>query len=410
VVAPAGGHPGPGRIAPGRPSARLDTDLGAACAYLGDVDGNGVEDLAVGAPDDSTLGKLDGALWILLLDRDGKLLRAVEISKGTSALPRIGDFQCFGRAVAPLGDLDRDGVPDVAVGASWGNDAARASGGVWVLFLDRAGGVKRSVELGAQEALRAAGVGAGATIGRSLACVGDVDGDGFPELAMSQVPSSKDDPFIPWREGLSVLIASLGKDGEVRWARAFNERRDGFTPDGYPTFGDALAGLGDVNGDGVPDLAVGNPSDNDGGSSRGAVWIVTLAADGSPQRSQKISDWEGGFEGMLRDGEQLGRALAAPRDLDGNGVPDLVACGTTGVWALFLDSDGMVKRHTGWTVHPQDFGLRSVGVSAACGSPTAGELRSVPLTLGGKVDGKGTAEDGALWLLRLSQDGSLSSQ
>ncbi len=63
-------------------------------------------------------------------------------------------------------------------------------------------------------------------------------------------------------------------------------------------FGAALAAIGDLDGDGVTELAVGSPGDDDGGTNKGALWILFLNRDGSVRSYQKISDTEGDFDGL----------------------------------------------------------------------------------------------------------------
>ena len=67
-------------------------------------------------------------------------------------------------------------------------------------------------------------------------------------------------------------------------------------------FGVSVDSLGDLDGDGVGDLAVGALGDDDDGTDRGAVWVQFLNADGTVKAHQKISDTQGGFTGtsMIR--------------------------------------------------------------------------------------------------------------
>lgn len=106
-------------------------------------------------------------------------------------------------------------------------------------------------------------------------------------------------------------------------------------------FGAAVAEVGDLEGDGVTDLAVGAPFDDGTGSDRGAVWILLLNGDGTVLEAGKISDLAGGFEGVLRDGDRFGTELIG--DLGGNGVDDLAA-GARGT------DDGGVDRGAAWTL------------------------------------------------------------
>src|SRR5688572_5725059 len=64
-------------------------------------------------------------------------------------------------------------------------------------------------------------------------------------------------------------------------------------------FGRSITSIGDLDNDGVMDVAVGAPWDNEGGTQRGAVWILFLNADGTVKSHQKISDHNGNFNGTL---------------------------------------------------------------------------------------------------------------
>ena len=95
-------------------------------------------------------------------------------------------------------------------------------------------------------------------------------------------------------------------------------------------FGGSVASIGDLDGDGAGDLAVGAVLDDDGGSNRGAVWILFLNADATVKAHQKISSTEGGFTGALSNVDIFGRAVASVGDLDGDSVGDLAVGGILG--------------------------------------------------------------------------------
>ena len=148
----------------------------------------------------------------------------------------------------------------------------------------------------------------------------------------------------------------LNRDGTVKSHQKISRTQGNFTgslrDDG--AFGTSLANLGDMDGDGVVDLAVGAFHDSDGGYRRGAVWVLFLNRDGTVKGYRKISDTEGNFQGSLRDNDCFGTSVANLGDLDGDGTTDLavgayrddtggVDCGA--VWVLFLNRDGTVKGH-----------------------------------------------------------------
>jgi hypothetical protein len=124
--------------------------------------------------------------------------------------------------------------------------------------------------------------------------------------------------------------------GQVLGHQKISETEGGFTGDLdlMDWFGTSVANLGDVDDDGVIDLAVGAIQDTDGGgNARGAVWILFLNTDGSVKSHQKISDTEGNFTGILDDNDSFGMSVAGLGDLDDDGVEDLAV-------GAFLDDDG----------------------------------------------------------------------
>jgi hypothetical protein len=135
----------------------------------------------------------------------------------------------------------------------------------------------------------------------------------------------------------------MNPNGTVKAHQKISDTEGGFTGvlDANDHFGSTASSLGDLDGDGVVDIAVGADLDDDGGVDHGAVWILFLNANGTVKAHQKISETQGGFTGSLRDSDQFG-IVATLGDIDGDGVVDLAVGGSAGVWILFLDTDGTV--------------------------------------------------------------------
>ena len=109
------------------------------------------------------------------------------------------------------------------------------------------------------------------------------------------------------------------------------------TIDDFDHFGRSVAGVGDVNGDGIADVAIGAHQDDDGGTDRGAVYVLFLNTDGTVKAEHKISDSAGGLTVSLDDIDNFGSGLAAIGDLDGDGVVGLVV-------GAQRDDDGGIDR------------------------------------------------------------------
>jgi len=319
-------------------------NFGYSMASLGDFDGDGVTDLAVGNYQDNDGGSQRGAVWLLFLNTDGTVKSHQKISNTQGGFTgSLDNGDRFGTSVASLGDLDGDGVGDLAVGAFEDTDGGAGRGAVWVLLLNADGTVKSHQKISNLEGGFTGSLDDYDYFGVSVAGPGDLDGDGVIDLA---VGATGDDDGSASRGAVWVLF--LNADGTVKSHQKISSTQGGFTGnlDGGDEFSRSMSSLGDLDGDGVSDLAVGAASDDDGGANAGAVWVLFLNTDGTVKSHQKISATEGGFTGSLDDNDWFGTGTASLGDLDGDGVGEL-AMGARGdddggsnigaVWVLFLD-------------------------------------------------------------------------
>jgi len=309
-----------------------DSDrFGQSIAPIGDLDGDGVTDLAVGAIYDDDGGNNRGAVWILFLNADGTVKGEQKISDTqggfTGTLTNSNDF---GVSVASLGDLDGDSIPDIVVGAHQDKDGGSSRGAVWILFLNSDGTVKSHQKISDTQGGFSGTLVDQDKFGNSVANLGDLDDDGVTDLAVGAVYDSENG----YRRG-AVWILFLNSDGTVKAHQKINETHGGFAGSlDNEDFFRTVAGLGDLDGDGIEDIAVGAQLDDDGGNNHGAVWILFLNSDGTVKTHQKISDTIGNFSGILDDVDSFGIAITSLGDIDGDSIQDIAVGART-------DDDGV---------------------------------------------------------------------
>ncbi len=342
-----------------------DLDLfGCSLAAPGDLDGDGVPDLFVGARKDDDGATNQGAVWTLFLRADGTVRAEQKISATQGGFRgALARLDTFGSSLAVLGDLDGDGLSELAVGAEQDDSGGLDAGAVWILFLDAAARVRDQVRI------RSGDAGFGILdpldrFGSALAAPGDLDGDGTPDLA---VGADADDDG--GNNHGAVYLLFLEADGTVGSWRKLSSVAGGFRGPlaDKDRFGASLAWLGDLEGDGLLELAVGAPFDDDGGADRGAVWVISLTRAGRAIHERKISSSRSQFGGDLLDGNLFGTGIVGLGDLDGDGTGDLLV-GAAG------DDDGGPDRGATWVSYLGQLAthrfFNGAGVNSVCLAPS----------------------------------------
>ncbi|MCP4544398.1 MAG: DUF11 domain-containing protein, partial [Chloroflexi bacterium] len=253
----------------GGPSLADSDRFGTSVSEIGDLNGDGVLDLAVGAYGDDTGGSDRGAVYVLLMKADGTVSSSVKLAHNTNGGPSLVDGDEFGVSVSEIGDLNGDGVNYLAVGAYLDDTGGIDRGAVYVLLMQADGTVDSSVKL-------AHNLNGGPPLvdydyfGSSVSETSDLNGDGVNDLAVGA--------YLDDTGGLSrgaVYVLLMQADGTVSSSvKLAHNLNGGPSLVDWENFGRSVSEIGDLNGDGVLDLAVGADRDDTGGSDRGAVYVL----------------------------------------------------------------------------------------------------------------------------------------
>ena len=333
---------------------QLQSWTGSALAGAGDVDGDGLDDVIVGA---SHIDGRRGAVYLVLSPATG-FTNLDQVGQRVDG-PDAGQ-PYFGASVAGGADVSGDGMPDVVVGAPM----AEANRGIAYLFVDAVGMADLA------DALAFTGQLQGDEAGHAVAMGGDVNGDGVGDLLLSAVYAESGMVYLehgPISEGSYVdeLDVTFGDAGvDAGWSIALDGDLDadgyadvlvgGFADlDGTPpgglfveygpisgyvpmgaeadahaegedpddSAGQAVAYAGDVDGDGHDDVLVGAPDYLPGGptASTGRAYLLYGPLSGSSLLADADAILDGGASH-----DEAGSALAGAGDIDGDGYDDLL--------------------------------------------------------------------------------------
>jgi hypothetical protein len=283
-------------------SNQIDANLGSSVAGAGDVNGDGYDDVMIGAPMYDALLVDEGRAFLWYGSPTAIPMGTPSNASWSGGLGQAGAVS--GNSVAGIGDVNGDGYADAAIGSMHYSNGQTNEGAVQV-YLGSSSGLSttaiRTFESDQAEA----------RLGYSVSGAGDVNADGYCDL-LAGAPRYT---YSVAGEGAVFLYRGwpMGVEPTPAWV--------GHSAHTDAMFGITAASAGDVNGDGYSDILIGAPEYPSGGVSCGAFFAWYGSGTGIHGNTPMESDYI-----MVSDvvDAQFGRWVASGGDINGDGFSDVI--------------------------------------------------------------------------------------
>ena len=252
-------------------------NVGGSVGGGGDINGDGYDDVVIGASGANSGGTDRGAAYVLFGKASfGANIALSALGSGGFRMEGVANGDHAGGSVAIVGDINADGLADVGVGAKFADDGGMDNGAAYVLF-GHTGAWNTtklsSTTLNGTKGFKLTGVNDGDNAGGEIRGAGDINGDGRDDL----IVGAENAHFAQQDRGTAYVY--LGHAGEFDASRnlVLIQGAEGFSMPGVgdgDDNGDSVSAAGDLNGDGYGDLVVGASLADEGADNSGAAYVV----------------------------------------------------------------------------------------------------------------------------------------
>jgi len=309
------------------PADRYNNDnSGYAVSGAGDVNGDGISDLIIGAPGWSTspsTGNLEGRTYVVFGKVNNSTIDLAAVANGNGGYAITGQStDKSGFSVSSAGDVNGDGLADLIIGAPSNNTS---DGHSYVVFGKANGNAVNLADVATgTDGFIINGLATGDlnNSGYFVSSAGDVNGDGLADVIVGEPYSGTSGAGTSYvifgktnTQAVNVTSVAAGIGGfaikgEIQPAGASS--------------GWSVSSAGDINGDGLADLLVGSPFTTNSGIDSGTAYVVFGKTNGTTVNLSSVLSGNGGFAINGPKNGYNAWSISAAGDVNGDGFADLI--------------------------------------------------------------------------------------
>ena len=316
------------------PGLEQDSRLGDAVSSAGDINGDGIADIIIGAKDADVNGNNSAGKIYVIFGKNSDFSSSFNLANldGSNGfvLNGIDAEDLAGISVSNAGDINNDGVEDLIIGARGGDPNGNSNAGESYVVFGQDSGFNASFNLANLDGSNGFvinGINSGDFSGTSVSSAGDVNGDGIADIIIGA-------NFADSNAGESYIVFGQDSGFNASLNLANLDGSNGFVINGINSgdfSGTSVSGAGDINGDGVSDLIIGaNFADPNGNSNAGESYVVFGNKNGFTSNLNLANlDGSNGFViNGINSGDFSGTSVSSAGDINGDGFSDIIVGAT----------------------------------------------------------------------------------
>jgi hypothetical protein len=337
-------------------SNQINANMGYAVSSAGDVNGDGYSDVIAGAHGYDNSQTDEGAAFIYHGSATGVSTTAAAFVESDVVGARLG------LSVSTAGDVNGDGYSDIIVGAGLYTNG-QANEGAAFIYHGSATGINTTAAIILESNQASAQMG----LSNSVACAGDVNNDGYSDVIVGAWLYDN----VEVNEGVAFVYhgSASGITGVIITTLEANQPA--------ANYGLAVAGAGDVNGDGYSDVIVGAEDYDNGNNDEGVVFIYHGSAAGINNTAVTMAE-------SNQDLSQYGYAVASAGDVNGDGYSDVIV-------GSYLFDNGEINEGAAFIYHGSAAGIVNT-ISATLESNQVAAQLGLSVSGAGDINGDGYSD------------------